>query len=79
MVALQGPFSALVDKHVTDPWLRNFIDLECFVLSGMTARDTIAAQMAFMYEERGAGRSSIDYPVRVLCYAQAMLCCVVGL
>jgi hypothetical protein len=28
---------------VTDPWLRAFLDLECFVLSGMTAKDTICA------------------------------------
>lgn len=35
--------AAIVDKAVTDPWLRAFLDLECFVLSGMTAKDTIAA------------------------------------
>jgi hypothetical protein len=48
---------------VTNPWLRSFIDLECFVLSGMLARDTIAAEMAFMFMERNSGRSSIDYPL----------------
>ncbi|EFJ44494.1 hypothetical protein VOLCADRAFT_64714 [Volvox carteri f. nagariensis] len=60
---LTGPFSALVDKHVSHPWLRSFIDLECFVLSGMTARDTLCAEMAFMFSERNAGRSAIDYPM----------------
>lgn len=60
---MQGPFSSVVDKHVTDPWLRRFLDLECFVLSGMEAKDTICAEMAFMFMERLAGRSSIDYPV----------------
>lgn len=39
----QGPFSAVVDKHVTDPWLRSMLDLECFVLSGMLAKDTLTA------------------------------------
>ena len=29
---LTGPFSKVVDRHVTDPWLRKNIDLECFVL-----------------------------------------------
>ena len=29
---LTGPFSKVVDQHVTDPWLRKNIDLECFVL-----------------------------------------------
>eukprot|EP00892_Ulva_mutabilis_P003440 jgi/Ulvmu1/1468/UM011_0198.1 len=60
---LTGPFSDIVDKVVTDPWLRNFIDLECFVLSGMPARDTICAEMAFMFMERNKPDSSIDYPL----------------
>lgn len=48
---------------MTNTWLRNFLDLECFVLSGMTARDTLCAEMAFMFAERNSGRSAIDYPV----------------
>lgn len=48
---------------VTDPWLRNFIDLECFVLSGMPAKDTICAEMAFMFMERNKPASTIDYPL----------------
>ncbi len=48
---------------VTHPWLRKFIDLECFVLSGMLASDTITAEMAFMFMERNSGKSSIDYPL----------------
>lgn len=48
---------------VTDPWLRNFIDLECFVLSGMPAKDTICAEMAFMFMERNKPDSTIDYPL----------------
>lgn len=48
---------------VTDPWLRRFLDLECYVLSGMTARDTICAEMAFMFGERNGGGSTIDYPL----------------
>ncbi|PSC69857.1 carotene isomerase [Micractinium conductrix] len=60
---LTGPFSAIVDKAVTDPWLRSFLDLECFVLSGMTAKDTICAEMAYMYLERNSGKSTIDYPL----------------
>ncbi|KAI7837615.1 hypothetical protein COHA_008541 [Chlorella ohadii] len=60
---LTGPFSALVDKVVTNPWLRSFLDLECFILSGMTAKDTICAEMAFMFGERHSGETTIDYPV----------------
>lgn len=43
LVPLQGPFSAVVDKHVSDPWLKALLDLECFVLSGMTSKDTLTA------------------------------------
>jgi len=47
-LSFQGPFSKVVDRHVSNPWLRRLLDLECFVLSGMEAKDTIAAEMAFM-------------------------------
>lgn len=29
---LTAPFAKVVDPVVTDPWLRSFLDLECFVL-----------------------------------------------
>jgi len=45
----------VVDRVVTNPWLKAFMDLECFVLSGMTAKDTLTAEMAFMFMERWAG------------------------
>lgn len=61
--SLTGPFSKIVDRCVTDPWLKSFLDLECFVLSGMLAKDTIAAEMVYMYRERNGGHSTIDYPV----------------
>ena len=48
---------------VTNAWLRRFINLECFVLSGMPASDTITAEMAFMFMERNKAGSSIDYPM----------------
>lgn len=60
---LTGPFGDIVDQVVDDPWLKNFLDLECFVLSGMKAKDTIAAEMAFMFMERNGGNSTIDYPL----------------
>ena len=33
------------------------------MLSGMTARDTLAPEMAFMYAERSKGDTALDYPV----------------
>ncbi|KAL3152692.1 hypothetical protein ABBQ38_012286 [Trebouxia sp. C0009 RCD-2024] len=60
---LTAPFAKVVDQVVTDPWLRKFLDLECFVLSGMLAKDTICAEMAFMLMERNREGSTIDYPM----------------
>lgn len=61
---LTGPFADVLDAAgVTDPTLRALIDLECFVLSGMPAKDTLAAEMAFMFAERGRGIDRIDYPL----------------
>ena len=50
-----------VDETVKDPWLRQLIDLECFLLSGMKAHETVAPEMAFMFGERT--ESVIDYPI----------------
>lgn len=33
---LTAPFAKVVDPIVTDPWLRKFLDLECFVLRYVT-------------------------------------------
>lgn len=61
--AITGDFaSKVVEKCQPTDFIRNLMDLECFVLSGMPARDTITAEMAFMFALRG-GKTTIDYPV----------------
>ena len=46
---LTAPFARIVDRVVTNAWLRRFLDLECFVLSGMLAKDTICAEVCLVY------------------------------
>lgn len=58
---IQGSVGAVMDQTVQDPWVRRLIDLECFLLSGLTAHETIAPEVAFMFGERT--RSVIDYPI----------------
>eukprot|EP00271_Cylindrocystis_brebissonii_P000213 TRINITY_DN10250_c0_g1_i1.p1 TRINITY_DN10250_c0_g1~~TRINITY_DN10250_c0_g1_i1.p1 ORF type:complete len:673 (-),score=66.47 TRINITY_DN10250_c0_g1_i1:273-2291(-) len=60
---LLKPFSSIVDKTVSSPFLRHLIDLECFVLSGMLADSTLTAEMAFMFFERSRPEGTIDYPI----------------
>jgi len=47
--------------QVQDPWLKRLLDLECFLLSGLKAAETIAPEVAFMFGERA--RSQVDYPL----------------
>jgi phytoene dehydrogenase-like protein len=51
----------IMDRTVQDPFVRRLFDLECFLLSGLKAADTVAPEMAFMFGERS--RSVIDYPM----------------
>lgn len=57
---IQGSVADLM-QDVRDPWVRQLIDLECFLLSGLKAAGTIAPEVAFMYGERSD--SVIDYPI----------------
>lgn len=37
------------DGTITDPFIRNYLDLLCFLLSGLPSDGTIAAEVAFMF------------------------------
>ena len=39
------------------------LDLECFVISGLTCRSTSAAEMAFLFKERHREGAAYDYPL----------------
>jgi carotene isomerase len=59
--AIASSAGTLMDRDVQDPWVRRLIDLECFLLSGLKAHETVAPEIAFMIGERS--RSAIEYPV----------------
>ncbi len=58
---VQGATGTVMDAVVSDPFVRRLIDLECFLLSGLKAEDTVTPEMAFMFGERT--NSVIDYPL----------------
>ncbi|MEM8639129.1 MAG: NAD(P)/FAD-dependent oxidoreductase [Cyanobacteria bacterium P01_G01_bin.54] len=60
---LMGDFSAVIEGVVNDPFLRNWIDLLCFLLSGLPAQGTSAAEMAFMFAEWYRPEVVLDYPI----------------
>ncbi|MGC1308228.1 MAG: NAD(P)/FAD-dependent oxidoreductase [Phormidesmis sp.] len=51
------------DSNGCDPWLKRLLDLECFLLSGLTCDQTVAPEMAFMFGERDSAQSAVDYPI----------------
>lgn len=63
LMRLNGPFSQIMDQVVTDPFVRNWLDLLCFLLSGLPASGTSAAEMAFMFAEWYKPGVQLDYPV----------------
>lgn len=62
MGKLTGPFSPIID-NITDPFIRNWLDLLCFLLSGLPASGTSAAEMAFMFAEWYRPGVVLDYPI----------------
>ena len=59
---LSDAFGSLVDRHLQDPFLRNWVDLLCFLISGMPMADTNAAAMATLFGEWFEPESCLDYP-----------------
>ena len=63
IIRLTGAFSKIMDEVVTDPFIRNWLDLLCFLLSGLPATGTSGAEMAFMFAEWYKQGVILDYPV----------------
>lgn len=59
---LTGPFSKLLEGVVQDPFIRHWMDLLCFLLSGLPAKGTLAAEMAFMFADWYRPDVMLDYP-----------------
>ncbi len=60
---LTGAFSNIIDGVIQDPFIKNWLDLLCFLLSGLPADGTIAAEVAFMFAEWYKPGVVLDYPV----------------
>ncbi len=60
---LAGPFSQIMDENVKDPFVRNWLNLLCFLLSGLPAEGTISAEVAFMFADWYRPNAVLDYPI----------------
>ncbi len=59
---LKGAFGGLVDEHLKDPFLRNWVDLLCFLISGLTKDETNAAAMATLFDDWFKPNAYLEYP-----------------
>ncbi len=59
---LNAGFGNIVDDHLKDPFLRNWVDLLSFLISGMPMHDTNSAAMATLFDEWFEPESYLEYP-----------------
>ena len=52
----------MTEGVITDPFVLNWLDLLCFLLSGLPADGTIAAEVAFMFNEWYRPESCLEFP-----------------
>ena len=60
---LTKPFSLIMDDVVGDSFIRNWLNLLCFLLSGLPADSTNAAEVAFMFADWYKPDVKLDYPI----------------
>ncbi|MGJ3247419.1 MAG: phytoene desaturase family protein [Elainellaceae cyanobacterium] len=60
---LTGPFSQIIDDVVHDSFIQNWLNLLCFLLSGLPASGTSTAEMAFMFADWYRPNVTLDYPI----------------
>jgi phytoene dehydrogenase-like protein len=62
---LLGSFKKVLDEDgsITDPFIRNYLDLLCFLLSGLPSDGTIAAEVAFMFNTWFKPGAQLEFPV----------------
>ena len=61
--ALSRPFSEVLDKcGVTDKFLRNWLDMICFLLQGATTKEAPTTLMAYMLSDFYCDGVALDFP-----------------
>jgi len=62
--SLQEPFSNILEEeNITDPFIRNWLDMLCFLLQGATTKDAPVTLMAYMLSDFYRPNVALDFPV----------------
>ena len=60
---LRKGFGEIANKFLTDPFLKNWVDLLSFLISGMSMDDTNTAAMATLFNEWFNPEAYLEYPI----------------
>lgn len=63
LAALGGAFGPMAHRHLRDPFLLHWVDLLCFLISGLPMERTSAAAMATLFGEWFEPEACLDYPM----------------
>ena len=59
---LGGSFGGFVDENLKDQFLRNWVELLCFLISGLSKDETNAAAMATLFDDWFKPNAYLEYP-----------------
>jgi len=63
LAALGGAFGPIARRHLQDPFLLHWVELLCFLISGLGMDHTSAAAMATLFGEWFEPEACLDYPL----------------
>ncbi|MCU0571260.1 MAG: NAD(P)/FAD-dependent oxidoreductase [Oculatellaceae cyanobacterium Prado106] len=63
LLQVTGSFDRILNATVQDPFIRNWLNLLCFMLSGLPAAGTSTAEIAFMFADWYRPDVILDYPM----------------
>jgi phytoene dehydrogenase-like protein len=63
LASLGGGFGPMARRHLRDPFLLHWVDLLCFLISGLPMDQTSAAAMATLFGEWFEPGACLDYPI----------------
>ena len=63
LAALGGAFGPIARRHLRDPFLLHWVEMLCFLISGLGLEQTSAAAMATLFGEWFEPDACLDYPV----------------
>ena len=53
----------MIEGKITHPFIKNWMDLLCFLLSGKPANGTLTAEIGFMFDDWFRPNAMLEFPL----------------